>query len=251
LTGHPPLPGAERRIFDGTGEMRPAVGVDGGYAGTWTVRAGWYANARRRPHGTCTDTVAVWCRGDRLYAMAAAATPTYATPSMSGDSADIELGVRAVVRLTQTGRAQRARDLATALQRTLDSEAPGSAASFVLGAFPVDGRHGTRDGASLAVLGTGAGAWCLVENGTTTTLIGPGRPGRRIIDHLDLVDGHIVCLGTSGLARPTAAEQFAPLWRRFPDDADFVRYLEAAARTADQDVAAVALWCGRSVVKYS
>jgi hypothetical protein len=205
------------------------MGADGGFAGMWTVRAGWCQYAARRPRGNCDDTVSVWRRGNRLYAVAASA-------GSGGPTAAARNGVQELAGLADMAPGATAGDLAEKLPS-------GSRASFAIGVFPV--RAGQR--ASIAVRGAGAGIWSLGDGGAPALLLAPGYPGHRAAE-VDLLDGDIVCLGVSGLAWSPGGEQFGPLWEDCPDHAGFLRFLETATHATGQDAAAVALWCGRYVI---
>jgi len=238
----------ERSLYSGRGQARPAVGLDGGAVGTWTVRAGWAVGAAQRPDGNCADGFAMWCQGSRLFVAVAAADPT---ADLAAAVPPAGLGISQLIDVAHAMPRAPAHVLLAEQQKLFfqhsrsDAGPDGPvAASFAVGVFvqhlPAHGR-GT---ATLAAAGPHVGAWILGDNGAPANVLAATRPGLRARDDLEVLDGDVVCIATSALARPADGDRFRTLWNETPDEPAFLRFLLGATRGQPDSAALVAMWSG-------
>jgi len=238
--------GYERPLYSGRERVRPAVALDGGTVGTWTVRGGWAVGSGQRPAGNCADNFALWCQGSRFYV--AVATGASADPTAAVTAA--AFGVFQLIDVAHAMPGQRANSLLAEQQKVFrhspeTSQLDGLAGiSAAIGIFPQELPAHGRGIATLAAYGPHVGAWILGANGTPATVLEPGRPGLRAQDSLNVLDGDVVCIAASGLARPADGSRLTPLWNETPDEPAFLRFLLGATRGQRDGAALVAMWSG-------
>jgi hypothetical protein len=246
-TSHSSGGSRERQLYSGRRQVRPAVGLDAGTVGTWTVRGGWAIGSDQRPTGNCADTFAIWCQGSQLFVAVAAA-------DASADSAvaviATKLGISQLIDVAHAMPRAPAQTLLVHQQKVFwnsgaASDLEGSsAASFAIGVFPQSLPAHGRGVATLAASGPRVGAWVLGDNGTPANVLVSARPGLRALDNLEVLDGDVICIATSALAPPGEGKHLTPLWNQTPDEAAFLRFLLDAMNGQQDGAALVAMWSG-------
>jgi hypothetical protein len=247
-TSHGSGGGRERPLYSGNGQVRPAVGLDGGTVGTWTVRAGCTVGSGQRPGGNCADSFAVWCQGSRLFVAVAAADPSAADPADAVPPS--ELGISELIKVAHAMPRAPAHILLDQMNKVIWRSwynaglAGPVAASFAIGVFAQHLPAHGRGVATLAASGPRVGAWILGEDGAPANVLAPAKPGLRALDTLEVLDGDVVCIVTSALALPADGERFTPLWDQTPDEPAFLRFLLGATYEQPDSAALVVMWSG-------
>jgi hypothetical protein len=237
----------ERLLYSGRERVRPGVGLDGGAVGTWTVRGGSAVGSAQRPAGNCADNFAIWCQGRRLF-VAVAVADAPADPA-AGVRAS-ELAISQIIDVAHAMPGAPAQTLLASQQKVFwQSHAVTGldgpdAASFAIGVWPQHVPEHGRGLASLAASGPRVGAWILGDNGVPANVFPSARPGPRAVDRVEVLDGDVVCIATSALARPANGEHFISLWEQVPDEAAFLRFLLDATNGQADGAALVAMWSG-------
>jgi hypothetical protein len=240
--------GRERSLYGGRGQVRPAVGLDGGTVGTWTVRAGCTVGSGQRPGRNCADSFAVWCLESQLFVAVGAADPSAA--GLADGVQPAELGISELIKVARARPRAPAHTLLGEMNKVIwsswyDAGLVGPvAASFAIGVFAQHLPAHGRGVATLAASGPRVGAWILGENGSPANVLVPAKPGMRALDNLEVLDGDVVCIATSALALPADGERFRPLWNETPEEPAFLQFLLGTTHRQPDSAALVAMWSG-------
>lgn len=239
-----------RPVFAGFDGMRPAVGLDGGTVGSWSLRAGWVIGTARRHTGNWGDTFAVWAVGTRLFTAVGAAGRS--PDSTGAASLEVRDGVSLLARSAALQPSATAHELLATQQRVLrvhlaaDGMDSRPQASFAVGVFSHRvATYGTGH-ATLAAIGPDVGAWVLGDGGRPRTVLTPGEPAARHTPGPGSVqDGDVVCFATSALTERRDGGQFLPMWSNAPDEPEFLAFLHRTLSGHRDDAALIVLWAGQ------